>query len=165
MMISDTQYVNFIMNGYVHNTVPFLKNIVFDDYVFTDCNSEDAEESFMDDRLIPILNETKSFLIENYMRSFKNCEFIRMGAWSGVDDDSTKWHNDFEEGFNANIVVYLDDSLNENKIEIKNSNEEVAIYPKKGDFVLINQDTKFKHRATHAIGQRRVFSFEFNVTV
>jgi hypothetical protein len=151
----------FLTDGYIYGNVPIVKNINFDQYNFDDCNYDDCA---LDNKLTPILLKVNQYLIDNYVNFlFLKYEVLNMNAWCGVDDLSANWHNDLAEGFNSNILVYLDCSLNKNSIEISNGFSEIKIYPNKGDFVWLNQSKKFLHRATHIEGNRRVLSFEFNI--
>jgi hypothetical protein len=163
--MTEEDCLSFLTKGYVHGNITDLQSVDFNQYTFIDCNSVvDDGKPEIDKRLYTILDTTKEFLIQNYVsKLFTKFTFLEAYAWSGVDPGSAVWHNDLREGFNSNILVYLDDSLDKNKIEVRNDHEEFCIYPKKGDFVWINQNRKFQHKATHVQGDRRVFSFEFNI--
>lgn len=86
-------------------------------------------------------------------------------VWDGVDFGSTVWHNDKAEGFDFNCLFYYDNTnpIVGGQIEFKSLLGEVCIYPKAGDLVFINQDTKFKHRASRSTQPRRVASIEFKI--
>ena len=161
---------SFFINGFYLGHIQSIECLNVDLYNFADCNNvyndtaTDPYRPELDTNLKAILQETNTFLIENYIsKVFSNYEFIEYYAWEGVDPGSSVWHNDKIEGFNSNILVYLDDSLNSNTIEIKNNIEEFKIYHKKGDFVWLNQSTRFLHRATHKQGRRRVLSFQYKI--
>ena len=64
---------------------------------------------------------------------FDEFEMKDCAMWSGVDEGSREWHNDFEDGdaFNSNILVYMDDNTEEN-----GNNIQVA----SGDFINIIYD-------------------------
>lgn len=159
--MNSTDAYDFLVNGYVHGSVPFIQKVDVDSYNFSHC--DDPNFSY-DSRLDGLAEAAREWLSTNYVGAlFANYEFLKYNAWSGVDQPSSNWHNDQREGFNSNILVYLDDSLNCNSIEVKSDNSEVKIYPKKGDFVWLNQRKAFRHRATHIEGTRRVLSFEFNI--
>lgn len=162
--MNESHLFNFLMNGHVKGTIPFIKDIDTDSFSFHDCNYESDEESIVDANLLPIIHKCKDFLIENYVSQiFDNFELKNMSAWKNVDEYSSVWHNDQKENFNSNILVYLDDSYNKNTIEIKTHTQVHKIYPKKGTFVWLNQSLKFQHRATHVEGNRRLISFEFDI--
>lgn len=165
-MVSTIQNLDsFFTNGCYLGHIDSIEELDVDLYSFVDCNKVDDDiRPELDINLKDILEETKIFLIEHYIsKVFSKYEFLDYYAWEGVDPGSSVWHNDKREGFNSNILVYLDDSFNSNTIEVKNDIEEFKVYPKKGDFIWINQSTKFLHRATHIKGRRRVLSFEFNI--
>lgn len=156
---------SFFINGFYYGNIDRICQIDFDKYNFLHCNKvEGVVRPDLESELKTIIEETKVFLVENYIsKVFTNYQFLDYYAWEGVDPGSSVWHNDKREGFNSNILVYLDDSLGCNTIEVKSDNEEFKMYPKKGDFIWLNQSTRFLHRATHIQGRRRVFSFEFNI--
>jgi hypothetical protein len=151
------ELTNFITYGYICGRINFIKQINFDKFNFGDCNDDNCE---LDNRLLPILNKTYSHLAINHISEyFPDHKLLNMNAWSGVDTPSAVWHNDLAEGFNSNIIVYLDESI-DNTIEIKSKTCEFKICPKVGTFVWINQSNEFQHRATHVSGKRRVLSYE-----
>jgi hypothetical protein len=86
-------------------------------------------------------------------------------VWDGVDIGSTTWHNDNVEGFDFNCLFYYDSTTPHTggQIEFQGPLGEICIFPKAGDLVFINQDTKFKHRASRSIQPRRVASIEFKI--
>lgn len=162
--MNEENLFNFILNGHVKGTIPFIKDINFDSYSFHDCNYESGEESIVDTNLWPIIYKCRDFLIDNYVSQiFSNFELKNMSAWKNVDGGSSVWHNDQKEKLNSNILVYLDDSYNKNTIEIKTPSKVHKIYPQKGNFVWLNQSLNFQHKATHLEGERRLISFEFDI--
>ncbi len=153
---------SFFINGFYKGHIDFIEDINFNNYKFIDCNEEFR---LLDKQLEPILLRVKEHLIKNHVSViFDKYNIIDQYAWSGVDGYSKEWHNDLKEGFDSNVIVYLDDSLGENTIEFKNQTEQFKIYPKKGDFVWINQSKQFQHKATHITGNRRVMGFDFKWT-
>lgn len=149
---------SYFVNGFYKGHVDFLEQVDFDKYYFV---NHDDPERILDKNIEPLLYETRDYILENYIKKvFPDFIVTQSTAWSGVDEYSSRWHNDSTEGFDSNILVYLDDSYNSNKLEVKNNSEEFTIYHKKGDFVWINQSPNFLHKATHITGKRRVFSFE-----
>lgn len=156
---------SFFVNGFYLGNIEHIQKINFDQYNFLHCNKVEGNiRPELDNELKSIINETRVFLVDNYIsKVFKNYEVLECYAWEGVDPGSSRWHNDKREGFNSNIILYLDDSFGCNTIEVKNNSQEFKVFPKKGDFVWLNQSTKFLHKATHIYGRRRVFSFEFNI--
>jgi hypothetical protein len=160
--MTEEDIYNFLINGHIKGNIDFLKELNVDHYTFVDCNYDDYQKP--NDDLISILNKVYIYIDKNYLsKVFVDYKLLNMNAWSGVDSKSSDWHNDLQQGFNSNIIVYLDDSLNKNSIEIRNAEEEFKIYPLKGDFVWLNQKTIFQHKATHITGNRRVLSFELEI--
>ena len=139
----------------------FVK-ILFKNFEFPDYNNVDVELEEQATQLLTILhnhiaNKYVSVLFDNYVVG-------RRCMWTGIDNLSSDWHNDNNDEFNSNLLVYLDDGEQYgNSIEIKTPTEEFKIYPKKNQFVWLNQDKKFLHRATHISGPRRLLSFEFKI--
>jgi hypothetical protein len=162
-MDSTTQTLDsFFVNGFYHGHIDFIEDIDFNKYTFIDCNEE---ARLLDKQLEPVILQVKQHLISNFVsKIFDKYTVVDEYAWSGVDSYSKNWHNDLAEGFDSNILVYLDDSHEVNTIEVKSPSEQFKIYPKKGDFVWINQSEHFLHKATHINGTRRVLSFEFKWT-
>lgn len=148
---------SFFVNGFYKGHIDFIELINFNEFTFVE---HDGKNKVLDKDLIPIILQVQDYLKQNIISKIFDKYEVDYFAWAGVDDYSKKWHNDSKEGFNSNILVYLDDSYGQNKIEIKNQVEEFTVYHKKGDFVWINQDPKFLHKATHITGNRRVLSFE-----
>lgn len=158
---------SFFVNGYMHGHINEITKINFDKHHFIDCSDEgNCEKQQFDESLRPLLNEFYTIIEDRFIsKLFNNYTLHQSNAWQGVDSYSCKWHNDFieEQNFNSNILVYLDDSYGKNSIEVRNQSEEFIIYPKKGDFVWLNQNPKFQHRATHLEGMRRLLSFEIYI--
>ena len=63
------------------------------------------------------------------------------------------------------ILIYLDDNTkqNGNNIQVRTGDYHFTLYPKRRDFVWLNQKKCFQHRAQHLSGIRRVLSFEYLV--
>lgn len=156
---------NFFINGYVHGKFDIDAVTMFKDDYFIDCNSDDADVREIDTESKRKLNNLHEYISENYIKQiFTEFRVGKNGMWSGVDSGSAEWHNDFvdEDRFTSNFLIYLED--NEpfgNSIEVKNQFQEFKIVPKPNEFVWLNQNRKFMHRATHKSGPRRLLSFEF----
>jgi len=146
------------VEGHVCGHVPFISDVDLSRYTFGDCNNDDCR---LDQTLTPMLDRVYDYISTNYVfPCFPHAKLLNSSAWSGVDGPSSEWHNDAKEGFNSNILVYLDDSMGLNTIEVRTKDEDYKIYPKVGTFVWINQAPQFQHRATHVAGERRVLSYE-----
>jgi hypothetical protein len=169
-MIKEDQLNNFFINGYVHGTLTDKIELdYFDQFNFIDCSDGDASLSTKipkeaKDKLMQI----HKLLGENIISLiFPNFEYKECSMWSNVDSGSSVWHNDFLAGsktFNSNILVYLDDTFeNENCIEVRNQTNENKLFPRRGDFVWLNQQNIFEHKATYNKGSRRVLSFEYYI--
>jgi hypothetical protein len=164
-MITQENVYSFYVNGFIHGNIEQIKTINPDDFYFDDCVKTKNKTKTIDKNIMPVLKNTCQYLIDNYVSIlFHDYEVLEKYCWSGVDDYSKHWHNDSKENFNSNILVYLDDSLEKNSIEIKNgSNEIFTVYFKAGDFVWLNQNLQFSHRANHIVSNRRVLSYHFNI--
>lgn len=159
---------NFFTFGFVHDTIPYDVVKHFENDIFIDCNSPEAE-----DYEPPAETQKKldalHLRLGNWILApvFRDYDFKGNGLWNGVDDKSSRWHNDFEysDGFNSNILVYMED--NEpygNNISVTDGDAVFTIYPKRNEFVWLNQSNKaYRHKAHHAAGPRRLLSFEFMI--
>ena len=65
---------------------------------------------------------------------------------------------------NSNILVYLEEGTmeNDNYIEVLGV-DKCRIYPLRGDFVWLNQQPQFEHRANNGEGIRRVIHFPYYI--
>lgn len=164
--MTEKDVYNFFVNGYMHGHLDEVESIDFDKYHFVDCTHNPEHDGMPDPTIVPILDDVYSILRHRYINQlFQNYTLHERNIWQGVDSGSKEWHNDYAEykSFNSNILVYLDDSYDKNTIQVRNETEEFIIYPKKGDFVWLNQNPKFQHRATHIEGIRRLISFEIYI--
>ena len=160
-----TDEQTFFIDGYWHGTLPSNLDIDrFDKFNFVDCTQPEnlwtATEAEFDLAII------HKWLADNYVsKLFDDFEMKDCAMWSGVDHGSREWHNDFEDSnkFNSNILIYLDDNTkhNGNNIQVKTHDYHFTLYPKRRDFVWLNQKKCFEHRAAHKTGERRVLSFEY----
>lgn len=160
-----TDEQTFFIDGYIHGTLPFNLDIDrFDKFNFIDCTQPEdlwtAPEAEFDLAII------HKWLADKYVsKLFDDFEMKDCAMWSGVDHGSREWHNDFEDSnkFNSNILIYLDDNTkqNGNNIQVKTHDYIFKLYPKRRDFVWLNQKKCFEHRAAHKTGERRVLSFEY----
>lgn len=153
---------NFLVNGFATGILVFDAAFLFKTFEFPDCNDGDAEFGEKATQLLQIVHQ---HVASKYVSTlFDEYEVGQFGMWAGVDSLSKDWHNDSNNEFNSNFLVYLDDGEQYgNSIEIKTPTEEFKIYPKKNQFVWLNQNKKFLHRATHTSGPRRLLSFEFKI--
>ena len=164
--MTDQDAYSFFVNGYIHGHISDIESIDFDKYEFVDCTNNPEYDGLADQNIMPLLDEVYDKLKTEYIsKLFQNFNLHERNIWQGVDAGSKEWHNDYAEykSFNSNILVYLDDSYGKNTIEVRNESEEFIIYPKKGDFVWLNQNPKFEHRARHIEGIRRLISFEMYI--
>lgn len=163
-MVSTDQMHNFFTKGYYTGQITNDLNF-FNNYEFVDCNY--SEKLNIEPEVQRYLNELHSFFSENLIaKVFSSFTIKSNGMWNGVDEGSSKWHNDFEDGdpFNSNILLYLDDNFKSgNYLQVTDQNEVYTIYPKINEFVWLNQAKCFKHRAHHKSGIRRLLSFEFYI--
>lgn len=160
-----TNEQTFFIDGYWHGTLPDNLDIErFEKFKFIDCTQPEnlwtTKEAEFDLAII------HKWLADNYIsKLFDDFEMKDCAMWSGVDYGSREWHNDFEDAnkFNSNILIYMDDNTkhNGNNIQVKTGDYHFTLYPKRRDFVWLNQKKCFEHRASHKSGQRRVLSFEY----
>lgn len=155
----------FFVDGYWLDTLPDNVNIdLFEKFHFEDCTQ--PSENWLEKGAISHLNNLHQWFADNFVsKMFDDFEMKDCGMWSGVDEESRSWHNDFENKneFNSNILVYMDDNTeaNGNNIQVASNDYINILYPMRRDFVWLNQKKCFQHRATHKSGVRRVLSFEY----
>jgi hypothetical protein len=89
--------------------------------------------------------------------------------WNQTDEASTKWHNDYVEGYNLFVLIYFDiltPGLG-GKIHIRNPQGEVFTHlPTRGDCIFVNLKQGFDHRVDHTrprTATRRVANLRYNV--
>jgi len=160
-----TNEQTFFIDGYWHGTLPNNLDIDrFETFKFIDCTQ--PEDLWLDPAAKRELDFIHKWLADTYISTiFNEYELKDTAMWSGVDHGSREWHNDFEDSnkFNSNILIYMDDNTkwNGNNIQVRTSDYHYYLYPKRGDFIWLNQKKCFEHRAAHKSGQRRVLSFEY----
>jgi hypothetical protein len=157
-------YNDFFTNGFVTGQIEMDAAFLFKKFEFPSCDNDDPTPDINPSakNLLDILHK---HIAQKYVSAlFADFSIGENAMWSGVDSMSTDWHNDGREGFNSNFLVYLDDGeAYGNKIEVKAVTEQFTIFPKKNQFVWLNQSGGFLHKATHVSGPRRVLSFEFDI--
>lgn len=156
---------SFFLYGYYLDEYSDIDFSYFKELEFKDCNIS-IEEQFVDEKHLNELQTLQSLLGKKYIEKvFTNYQLRSYGMWDGVDEGSSRWHNDFLDGdsFNSNILVYLDDNneKNGNSIEVRGPQFSHKLYPKNGQLLWLNQKKIFQHRATHTSGRRRILSFEY----
>jgi hypothetical protein len=112
------------------------------------------------------INMFVQYVSEKYVESlYKNYEVLGTGVWDGVDSGSMGWHNDHNEGIDFNVLLYNDDTDDSTggQIEFQYPGGQECIYPKSGNLIFINQDLKFKHKASRSTGFRRVATIEYGL--
>jgi hypothetical protein len=152
----------FVVGEFKHNIKEFYY------YDFPNCEDpnigEEAGVPTQAENSLKFLQD--QIAINIISKVFTSFEYKNFGMWEGVDDGSSEWHNDWEDGknMNTNVLVYLDDAKkHNNSIEVRDKNSKNVILPMAGDFVWLNQGKGFQHRARHNGGRRRVLSFEYFV--
>lgn len=167
-----TELITFFTDGYIMSSVDDSIDIsVFDGFEFPDCNDLQSKEMCSDAE--NELNRLHRYFADNWVRRiFSVFELKNNGMWFGVDSGSDVWHNDYKHGlehkdvFNSNILLYLNDNTEENgnNIQVRSvGGPEITLYPKRGDFVWLNQKKCFEHRAICKTGPRRLLSFEYMI--
>ena len=162
----NLNYDDFFVKGFVTGKF-FTDTSKFLNYKFS--NAEDpnvGENDSLPKEASSDLQELHLLIGHEYLNKLFDSDYIlkNKGMWEGVDEGSSTWHNDWEDGknMNTNVLVYLDDTTeHSNSIQVKNGFNEYVILPKAGDFVWLNQGKGFKHKASHNGGRRRVLSFEY----
>lgn len=162
-MLSD-----FLTTGYVRGRMTSDIAQTFEHDVFIDCNSTLAEQHVVAvDTMEKLLDLHARLATDLVGRCFSRVEKRECGLWHGVDTGSAVWHNDYkgEDGFNSNILIYMEDGEdNGNSISVTDGYNETTIFPRRNDFVWLNQSKPhFKHKATHTRGIRRLLSFDFMI--
>jgi len=156
---------DFFTKGFVHSKFDIDVVDMFKNDHFIDCNSKEADDQVISKEAQLKLDEIHLHVGKNIIEKvFSNFTYRRNGMWCGVDTGSAEWHNDFIDGdpFTSNLLIYLEDGEPYgNFIEVKNAFEEYVVVPKPNEYVWLNQNKKFMHRATHKSGPRRLLSFEF----
>ena len=167
MGLVNPNYSDFFTKGFV--TGQFKENIEeFYDFDFPNCEDPNiGEEAGVPEKAEASLGYLQEYIAKELIgQIFPVFEYRNFGMWEGVDEGSSTWHNDWEDGknMNTNVLVYLDDTAQySNSIQVRNKNEEYVILPKNGHFVWLNQSKGFEHKASHNGGRRRVLSFEYFV--
>ncbi len=158
------QIDSFLLKGYAHFKEPGLLNSKI--FTFTNVEIDDELNNNFNSEQKYHLNLFIDYVSKNYVYSlYKNFEVVYYSIWDGVDLGSTEWHNDSVEGFDFNVLYYLDNTNEKigGSIEFRWSEGEELIYPSSGDLVFINQNGKFYHKASRSKSQRRVASIEYKI--
>ena len=159
---------DFFVNGYIQGHLAEINNYDFSEFVFLDCSgNEDIIDNnpTIDKKAQKYLSEIYSIIFNRYLsKLFPNIELLDQSMWQGVDTKSKEWHTDYVKGknFNSNLLLYLDDNYG-NSIQVTNQVEEFVIYPKRGDFMWLNQNKKFHHRAEYISGTRRLIGYDMYI--
>lgn len=167
-------FTKFFTDGYILYRDESINVSVFDCYNFPDCTDTEqkiilAQSPQEKANCKQHLNIIHKYLAENYVsKIFKNFEIKENDIWNGVDEGSRRWHNDYEDGdpFNVTFLIYLDDNTPENGnfIGVRGPGVENILYPKRGEFIWLNQKKIFQHIAKHSSGKRRLLGFEFFIS-
>ena len=164
---ANLDYNDLFTKGFIVGKFP--ENIdEFYNYDFPNCEDPNiGEDAGVPKEAEASLKKLQQYIGENFISNiFPKFEYRNIGMWEGVDEGSSEWHNDWEDGknMNTNVLVYLDDtSEHANSIQVRDRHLEYVVFPKAGDFVWLNQGKAYEHKASHNGGRRRVLSFEFFV--
>lgn len=166
-------FSKFFIDGYIQHYDENIDINEFEKYSFQDCRDENScnyhSQNKVEKHMSQLqLGEVHRYLADTYVsKLFTDFQFKECDLWSGVDDGSKEWHNDHIDGdpFNTTFLIYLDDNTpeNGNYIAVRGPDTEITLYPKRGDFIWLNQNRMFEHKAKHNSGQRRVLGFEFYI--
>ena len=158
---------DFFVNGYIQGHLDEIDNYDFSEFVFLDCSEKDDIDNnpITEKKAKKYLTEIYNILLDKYLsKLFPNIELLAQSMWQGVDRKAKEWHTDYAENnnFNSNLLLYLDDNYG-NSIQVKNQVEEFVIYPTRGDFMWLNQNKIFQHRAKHIAGPRRLLGYDMYI--
>lgn len=154
----------FLTQGYAHFSEPGLLDL--SQFNITNVELNDALENNFNLQQQHMMEQFVQHVSTQYVASlYKNYQVVYYAVWDGVDMGSAEWHNDAVEGFDFNVLYYFDntDPSIGGQIEFQHSEGTVCIYPQSGDLVFINQNGKFKHRASRSSAARRVASIEYKI--
>lgn len=163
----------FFSEGYVKHLDSNIDVSQYEDYNFPDCTDNEIFEKTKQSDVERFacqhhLLELHEYLGQEYVsKLFNEYEIKERDLWDGVDHRSRVWHNDHEQGdpFNSTFLVYIDEQTEENGnfIAVRGPNSEKYEYPKRGEFMWLNQKEMFQHKANHQSGLRRLVGFEFYI--
>lgn len=162
------QLENLFIDGYILHKDDSIDIAYFDQFEFKHCDVEGELSLELPQEALVRLDSIHKYLADAYVsKIFPEFEPKEHSIWNGVDAGSSRWHNDYEDGdpFNLTFLIYLDDNTEENgnHLAVRGSGEEHILYPKRGEFICLNQKRTFKHKACHKSGMRRILGFEFFV--
>lgn len=130
-------------------------------------NMSDDEEYTPEYNIIQnkFLQDVQNYLEEKYINENLETLNISRNIWSGVDDGSLEWHNDYLEGQDFCFLYYLDTMLFDGALYFKSliTNENRILYPKEGTLVWLNLTNKYLHKADRSSKQRRVINLEYKI--
>lgn len=157
------------MHGYYKGTVSDLTDYdisIFNRFSISHCASYECDT--IDPAATVELKNLQLIFAERLIKKlFDEFDSVDVGMWEGVDEGTSDWHNDWQDGdnFSSNVLIYLDDNNKENgnSIQVRSHENEIILYPKRGEFIWLNQKSCFEHKATYASGVRRVLSLEYMI--
>lgn len=156
---------NFLLNGF-----SVIDNIDATSIITQELLSDVEISTCSDIKAIPDNIYNRIIILEEQVYNQLCCNFncvIRVGTLElikGIDYLSTDWHTDNNEGFNCNVIIYMDKMPNnEGILHIKNDIEEFAIVPNVGMIVAINHTKNFKHKVTPSEILRRRIEFKYQL--
>ena len=111
------------------------------------------------------LQDVQNYLEEKYINQNLKTLNVSKNIWSGVDNGSLIWHNDYLEGQDFCFLYYLDTMVSDGALHFKSikENQSVTLYPKEGTLVWLNLTNKYFHRADRSSKQRRVINLEYKI--
>ena len=162
--MAEVDMTTFFADGFAQGQLQF-DTYAFDDLEFPqiDYDVQVKLSEYQKQQLDKIKTQLELVLKKTFPE-FKLTE--EPGFWQGVTKENNEFHNDFTFGdkFNSNILVYLEEGTmeNDNYIEVLGV-DKCRIYPLRGDFVWLNQQPQFEHRANNGEGIRRVIHFPYYI--
>lgn len=115
------------------------------------------------------LEDPAEFLAQKYLGMFPSWELIECTENFKVaeSDRIVEWHNDAKWGMNLTFLYYLDEmsEATGGSISLRNldTQEEVQIYPKAHQLIIMSQKPNIEHRAEFCSVRRHMFNIDYKV--
>ncbi len=122
----------------------------------------------LEDPNVP-LDSPAEYLAEKYLTMFPAFELIECTENFRVDESDriVEWHNDSKFGMNITFLYYVDAMSHETggSISLRNTDtlEEIQVYPKSHQLIIMSQKPNIEHRAEFCSVQRHMFNIDYKV--
>lgn len=171
-MLTTENLNDFYTKGFVILPFPETFKYNYDNYTFIKAENQADDCVYKNDpKIDPIVEEFNTLIGQRYV-SFFGSDYtnLRKLAANGCHVKARKWHDDKDTWASLNICLvfnlYLDNTQEYNNgFDIKNSNEQYNLFPKKGELFMLNVNDTFKHRGNinNDKVHRRVMTFDYHV--